>query len=78
MDRIWTRDFPERDWRRESDHDGLPGYLHTVAEDVGTARDVHLSQLVLGLMREGQRVFVLAGSAHAVKIEPVLRADRTP
>ncbi|MBL8892691.1 MAG: hypothetical protein JNL67_22125 [Planctomycetaceae bacterium] len=74
VDRIWSAAFPDRDWRDESDHDGLPGFLNQIAEQVSLARDVHLSQMILGLISDGQRVFVAAGSAHAVKIEPVMRA----
>jgi hypothetical protein len=38
------------------------------------ARDERLVLAVLHLVRAGRRVFVAAGSAHAVKIEAALRA----
>jgi len=75
IDAAWKRDFAgQPDWRDESDEGGLPGYLGAIAGRAGIARDAHLVQSVLFRVREGCRVFVVAGSAHAVMIEPALRA----
>jgi hypothetical protein len=75
IDAVWRRDFAGLpDWRDESDEDGLPGYLGAIARRAGIARDAHLVQAVIHLVRAGRRVFVVAGSAHAVKIEAALRA----
>ena len=74
FERVWSEAFPNLDWRDESDQDGLPGFLNQIGLQVSLARDIHLSQMILGLAHEGHRVFVVAGSAHAVKIEPVMRA----
>ena len=35
---------------------------------------MHLVACVAELVRAGERVFVVCGSSHAVKIEPALRA----
>jgi hypothetical protein len=75
IDAVWQRDFAGLpDWRDESDEDGLPGYLGAIARRTGIARDAHLVQAIIHLARSGRRVFVAAGSAHAVKIEAALRA----
>lgn len=75
LDAVWRRDFANGpDWRDESDEDGLPGYLGAIARRTGLARDGHLTQVIIHLVRAGRRVFVAAGSAHAVKIEAALRA----
>lgn len=75
IDAIWERDFPnERDWRDTSDQFGLPGYLSDIASRSGEARDQHLVHTIFDLARSGERVFAIAGSSHAVKIEPVLDA----
>ncbi|MCX6561086.1 MAG: hypothetical protein NTZ26_11325 [Candidatus Aminicenantes bacterium] len=75
IDAVWRRDFAGLlDWRDESDEDGLPGYLGAIARRAGIARDAHLVQAIIHLVKSGRRVFVTAGSAHAVKIEAALRA----
>ena len=74
VDAIWQRDFPDRDWRDESDQDGLPGYLGEIAKRSNVARDEHLTRVIIYLVGQGHRVFAVMGSSHAVKIEPALRA----
>ena len=71
IDDAWTREFPDGpDWRDVSDQYGLPGFLGEI--DFNQPRDVHLVACVADLVNAGERVFVIAGSSHAVKIEPAL------
>ena len=75
IDIIWERDFPdEADWRDTSDQFGLPGYLGEIASRSGEARDEHFVRVIIDLVQKGERVFAIAGSSHAVKLEPALRA----
>lgn len=75
IDAIWQRDFPdEADWRDTSDQFGLPGYLGEVAARSNEARDEHFVRVIIDLVQKGERVFAIAGSSHAVKLEPALRA----
>jgi len=71
---IWQRDFPdEADWRDTSDQFGLPGYLGNIASSSGEARDQHFVRVIIDLVQKGERVFAIAGSSHAVKLEPALQ-----
>ena len=75
IDAIWKRDFPdEADWRDTSDQFGLPGYLAEIAARSNQARDEHFVRVIIDLVQNGERVFAIAGSSHAVKLEPALRA----
>ena len=75
IDMIWERDFPdEADWRDTSDQFGLPGYLGEIANSSNEARDEHFTRVIIDLVQKGERVFAIAGSSHAVKLEPALRA----
>jgi hypothetical protein len=75
IDAIWKRDFPdEADWRDTSDQFGLPGYLAEIAARSNQARDEHFVRVIIDLMQKGERVFAIAGSSHAVKLEPALRS----
>ena len=75
IDMIWERDFPdEADWRDTSDQFGLPGYLGEIANRSNEARDEHFAYVTIDLVQKGERVFAIAGSSHAVKLEPALRA----
>lgn len=75
IDAIWRRDFSDvADWRDTSDQYGLPGYLKEIGTRTNAARDEHFARVILHLVREGHRVFAVAGSSHAVKLEPALRA----
>lgn len=74
IDAIWRRDFPgEADWRDTSDQFGLPGYLGEIASRSGEARDEHFVRVIIDLVQKGERVFAIAGSSHAVKLEPALQ-----
>lgn len=74
IDRIWLREFPNGpDWRDVSDEHGLPGYLKTISDDSNDLRNRHLVRAVLELTGKGERLFVVAGSSHAVLIEPALQ-----
>lgn len=71
VEEAWARAFPSGpDWRDVSDQYGLPGFLG--AMDLNGPRDVHLVSCVAELVRAGERVFVICGSGHAVKIEGAL------
>jgi hypothetical protein len=75
IDAIWQRDFPnESDWRDTSDQFGLPGYLGEIASRSGEVRDEHFVRVIIDLVQRGERVFAIAGSSHAVKLEPALWA----
>jgi len=75
IDAIWQRDFPnEADWRDTSDQFGLPGYLGEIASHSNAARDEHFVRVIIDLVQKGERVFAIAGSSHAVKLEPALQA----
>lgn len=79
IDAIWGRDFPdETDWRDTSDQFGLPRYLGEIARRSNEARDEHFVRVIIHLVRKGERVFAIAGSSHAVKLEPALQAIFPP
>jgi hypothetical protein len=74
IDAIWQRDFPnDSDWRDTSDQFGLPGYLGEIAALSNQVRDEHFARVILDLVQKGERVFAIAGSSHAVKLESTLR-----
>jgi hypothetical protein len=71
VDAAWNKYFPDGpDWRDVTDEFGLPGYLGGI--DGNIARDEHLVSSVIDLVQKGERVFVIAGVSHAVKVENVL------
>lgn len=73
VEATWRRHFPQGpDWRDVSDQFGLPGFLGQI--DLNQVRDRHLVSCIVELVRSGQRVFVICGSSHAVKIEPAVTA----
>ena len=75
IDAIWQRDFAEYDdWRNTSDEYGLPGYLAELVEASNRARDEHFARVIIDLVQQGHRVFAVAGSSHAVKLEATLDA----
>lgn len=75
IDRIWQRDFAGLpDWRDTSDEEGWPGYLGDLAAHSNTLRDEHFAQVIIDLVRRGQRVFAVCGSSHSVKLEKTLKA----
>ena len=70
IDSIWKQDFStEKDWRDISDQWGLPGYLSEIADDSNHTRNQHLVCVIKQLLKQGERVFVICGSSHAVCIE---------
>jgi len=74
IDAIWQRDFSdEADWRDTSDQFGLPGYLDEIAIRSNEVRDEHFVRVIIDLVQKGERVFAIAGSSHAVKLEPALQ-----
>jgi hypothetical protein len=75
IDRLWQRDFAGLpDWRDTSDEYGWPGYLADLAARSNALRDEHFASVLLDLVRRGERVFAVAGSSHAVRLAPALRA----
>lgn len=46
--------------------------------DANIIRDRHFFAILLDLVKKGERVFAVAGSSHAVKLEPALNAALTP
>ena len=75
IDTVWKRDFAGLpDWRDTSDAYGLPGYLGEISDVSNAIRDEHLLNVVIDLVRHGERVFAIMGSSHSVKVERALRA----
>lgn len=69
----WDRHFPSGpDWRKVSDQFELPGFLNEM--DANIIRDRHFFAILLDLVGKGERIFAVAGSSHAVKLEPALKA----
>ncbi len=75
IDSIWRADFPEKkDWRDTDDRYGWVGYLNDIAKESNAYRDEHFARAIIQLVRNGERVFAVAGSSHAVKLENALRS----
>lgn len=73
VDKYWKQYFPSGpDWREVSDQWGLPGYLGSIADTRNWIRNTHLTCIIHELINTGERVFVVAGSSHAVCIEAAL------
>lgn len=73
VDRYWKIYFPQGpDWREVSDQWGLPGYLGEISDTRNGVRNAHLTCILLDLANRGERAFVVAGSSHAVCVEPAL------
>ena len=74
IDRAWQRYFPNGpDWRDVSDETELPGFLGQM--DSNLVRDRHLFSSICELVGQGEKVFVIAGSSHAVKLENAINAS---
>ncbi|WP_394692237.1 hypothetical protein [Hyphobacterium sp.] len=72
VEAIWARDFAgETDWRDLRFGTSLPSYLGELFEYANDVRDAHLLDQVMRLTGEGERVLVVAGWSHVVRIEPV-------
>ena len=79
IDTLWARDFAGLPgWRETSDEYGLPGYLAELSARSNALRDEHLAGIIVDLARRGERVFAIAGSSHAVKLDAALRAALDP
>ncbi|MEM7116423.1 MAG: hypothetical protein AAF614_28570 [Chloroflexota bacterium] len=77
VNQAWQNHFPNGpDWRDVSDEYGLPGFLGQI--DGNLARDEHFVRVIIDLVEKGERVFAVAGSSHAVKLEAALQATLTP
>ena len=69
----WDSYYPNGpDWREVSDEFGLPGYMGEI--DGNLARDEHFVRVIIDLVNQGERVFAVAGSSHAVKLDQTLQA----
>jgi hypothetical protein len=79
IDSIWSRDFAGLPgWRETSDEYGLPGYLASLSARSNAIRDEHFAAVIVDLVRRGERVFAIAGSSHAVKLDGALHAALAP
>jgi hypothetical protein len=77
VDAAWQTYFPDGpEWRDVSDEFGLPGFLADI--DGNLARDEHFIRVVLDLVGRGERVFAVAGSSHAVKLDEALQTAINP
>ena len=75
IDAYWAEMLPEGpDWREVSDQWGLPGPLDAIAAAANDLRDEHFGRVVVELVGRGERVFAVAGSSHAVRLEGPVRA----
>lgn len=73
IDSIWKADFfDKKDWRDTDDRYGWIGYLNDIAKESNAFRDEHLIQVIIHLVKNGERLFVVCGSSHAVKLENAL------
>jgi len=79
LDRIWTGAVQaDQDWREVDDQWGWPGRIAEAAAAAGHVRDDHLLRLILDAVSRGERVFAVAGTSHALKLEPVLKERIQP
>ena len=83
MDALWAERFanlgPWRDLPPEAVHPSPhPTRLQAIANLANEVRDRHAARIILDLMKQGERVFAIAGGSHVVKQEPVLRAQIQP
>ncbi len=79
IDSMWKADFPgEKDWRETSDAYGYPGYLQKIFIQSNAFRDEHFARVIIDLLHKKHRVFAVAGSSHAVKLESALKAAIRP
>ncbi|MCA9294088.1 MAG: hypothetical protein KDA20_09770 [Phycisphaerales bacterium] len=75
IDAAWQRLCPGLpDWRETSDEFGWPAPLASLADFNRDLRTTHLVRCVLDQCAKGERVLVVAGCSHAVRIDPTLRA----
>lgn len=75
IDSIWKADFTGlKNWRDTDDRFGWPGYLNGLAAESNAFRDEHFAQVIIRLVRQGERVFAVCGSSHAVKLESAVRS----
>jgi hypothetical protein len=83
IDAIWNREFrgndkigePIKDWRETSDEYGLPLWLGDISAESNFVRNEYLACLIITLVKQGKRVFVIGGSSHPVCIERTLNAE---
>jgi len=74
IDSMWQIDFQGYpDWHDVSDEYGLPGYLEEVSSRSNSVRDEHLANVNIDLIKKQHRVFIIAGSSHAAKLENTIR-----
>lgn len=73
IDRLWERDFSAGpNWRECDDREGWPGYLNQVAACANEVRNLHWLGVVSELAAQGERMLMVCGSSHAVRLEAAL------
>jgi hypothetical protein len=83
IDAIWNREFrgndkkgnPIKDWRETSDEYGLPLWLGDISAESNFVRNEYLACLIVTLVKQGKRVFVVGGSSHPVCVERTLNSE---
>lgn len=84
IDAVWNREFrgkidsngeAVKDWRETSDAYGLPLWLGDVSAESNFVRNEYLACLIVTLVKQGKRVFVIGGSSHPVCIERTLNSE---
>ncbi|MFY0603426.1 MAG: hypothetical protein JXQ93_05720 [Flavobacteriaceae bacterium] len=75
IDEEWSKHYQNIDWRTYSNPSGyMPkGLMHNLWNASNIARDEHLIQAVLELLRNNKNVFVTVGVSHAPRIEGTLK-----
>lgn len=74
IDRIWAGEMPGAgDWRTLG---GEPesGWFAELSIRSREIRGEHMARVALDLVDRGERVFIVVGSGHVIRTEPVLRA----
>lgn len=74
IDSIWTKEFPDIDWRSYSTSHGWPGYFNDIWNSSNLSRDEHMIQIILEQVENNKTVFVTMGSSHAPRIENALKS----
>lgn len=75
LDSVWKKHYPNLDWRTYTNKRGyMPkGIMHELWNASNIARDEHLTQIILELLKKNKNVFVTVGVSHAPRIEETLK-----
>ena len=79
LDQLWTERFSDLgEWRHLPSSALAPAgddtRLHAISTLVNEVRDRHFARTILSFVKDGHRVFAVAGGSHVIKQEPVIRA----